>query len=142
MKKKITAIMLAAFALTTGTFAFAGCKKHSHSYGKQVAEEEYMKSEATHSAKAVYYYSCGCGEKGKETFEYGETIPHTFDKEVVEAKYFVSAATIAEKAKYYYSCECGAQGTETFEYGTPIYTKGLKYALNSDRLGYTLTGIG
>lgn len=37
-----------------------------------------MKSEATHSAKAVYYKSCGtCGYKGTATFENGEVVPHT-----------------------------------------------------------------
>lgn len=44
---------------------------HTHSYDKQVATEQYCKSEATCASKAIYYYSCECGEKGSTTFEYG-----------------------------------------------------------------------
>ena len=91
---------------------------HSHNFNKQVAEEKYLKSAATCTAKAVYYYSCECGEKGEQTFEYGDKLPHTFNKQVAEEKYLKSKATCTAKAVYYYSCECGAASeTETFEYG-------------------------
>lgn len=99
MKKKVIAILLAACAMF-GALGLAGCKKksdgHTHSFNKQVAEDEYLES----------------------------------------------PATISDKAHYYYSCECGEKGTETFEYGTPLFTEGLKYTMNADRLGYTVTGIG
>lgn len=99
MKKKVIAILLAACAMF-GALGLAGCKKksdgHTHSFNKQVAEDEYLES----------------------------------------------AATISDKAHYYYSCECGEKGAETFEYGTPLFTEGLKYTMNADRLGYTVTGIG
>lgn len=45
----------------------------AHSFTKQDTSEKYLKSAATCTSKAVYYYCCEvCGEKGTETFEYGE----------------------------------------------------------------------
>ena len=76
--------------------------------------ELYIKSSATCAKKAEYYYSCACGEKGTETFEYGDKLPHTFDKQVVSKLYIKSSATCMTKAEYYYSCECGEKGTKTF----------------------------
>ncbi len=90
---------------------------HSHTFNKRVAEEKYLKSEATCTAKAVYYYSCQCGEKGTETFEIGEPKAHTFNQQVEEEKYLKSKATCTAKSVYYISCECGEKGTETFESG-------------------------
>ena len=51
--------------------------KLAHTYDKQVAESKYIKEEATCETKAIYYLSCECGEKGAETFEYGD-ISHSF----------------------------------------------------------------
>ncbi len=91
---------------------------HSHNFNKQVATEPYLKSAATCTAKAVYYYSCECGEKGEQTFEYGDKLPHTFDKQVATEPYLKSAASCTARAVYYFSCECGAVSeTETFTYG-------------------------
>ena len=94
--------------------------EHKHSYTEEVVESKYLKTAATCKAKAVYYYSCECGEKGTETFEYGEKSSHTFDKQVVSELYIKSSATCAKKAEYYYSCACGEKGTETFEYGDKL----------------------
>ncbi len=91
---------------------------HSHTFNKQVTTEPYLKSAATCTAKAVYYFSCECGEKGEQTFEYGDKLPHTFNKQVAEDKYLKSAATCTRKAVYYFSCGCGAASEiKTFEYG-------------------------
>lgn len=90
---------------------------HTHVYTKKVTTDKYLKSAAACAAKAVYYYSCECGEKGSETFTHGETLPHTFDKQIVDELYLKSAATCTAKAVYYYSCECGEKGEQTFEYG-------------------------
>lgn len=51
-----------------------------HTYDKEVATEAYLKSSATCTQKAVYYKSCVCGEKGNDTFEYGDTLPHVLQK--------------------------------------------------------------
>ena len=91
---------------------------HSHTFNKQVAEEKYLKSKATCTAKAVYYYSCECGAASEiKTFEYGDKLPHTFDNQIENEHYLKSAATCTAKAVYYYSCECGEKGEQTFEYG-------------------------
>ena len=60
----------------TDTIADVGSKK-AHSFNSQQTTKEYLKSEATCTAPATYYYSCsGCGEKGEETFAYGNPLGH------------------------------------------------------------------
>ena len=49
---------------------------HTHKYDKEVAMDKYKVSAATCYKKAKYYYSCECGEAGKETFEAGSFAPH------------------------------------------------------------------
>ena len=52
----------------------------AHSFTEKVAEQ-YLKSAATCTAKAVYYKSCTfCGEKGTETFETGNVLDHSWDE--------------------------------------------------------------
>ena len=51
---------------------------HEHVFDQQVAAPEYIYARATCQDKAIYYYSCTCGLKGTETFEYGEPTPHNF----------------------------------------------------------------
>ena len=51
----------------------------AHNFTAEQAEERYLKSAATCTAKAVYYKSCTvCGEKGTETFEYGNPLGHDY----------------------------------------------------------------
>ncbi len=52
---------------------------HTHNFNQKNTSETYLKSAATCTKKAVYYYSCSCGEKGTETFESGETLAHTWE---------------------------------------------------------------
>ncbi|MDE5602055.1 MAG: InlB B-repeat-containing protein [Clostridia bacterium] len=52
--------------------------KHKHKFDKQVVSEEYLVSDATCTQRAIYYYSCSCGKKNSETFEYGEALGHSF----------------------------------------------------------------
>ena len=52
----------------------------AHSFTEKVAEQ-YLKSAATCTAKAVYYKSCSvCREKGTETFETGNVLDHDWDE--------------------------------------------------------------
>ena len=51
---------------------------HTHKFTAEVAAEKYLATAATCTEKAKYYYSCSCGEKGSETFEYGESLNHSF----------------------------------------------------------------
>ena len=52
--------------------------KLPHTFDKKVANEKYLASAATCTESAKYYYSCSCGEKGTETFEYGSSLGHSF----------------------------------------------------------------
>ena len=91
-----------------------------HTYDKNVANENTLKSAATCTAAAVYYKSCECGAISTEdTFVDGEPLPHTYDKEVVKPSYLKAEATCTSAAVYYKSCACGhyITGGETFEYG-------------------------
>ncbi|MBR2484972.1 MAG: hypothetical protein IKB54_01305, partial [Clostridia bacterium] len=92
----------------------------SHVFDKQVTTDAYKATDATCEAKATYYYSCQCGEKGTETFEFGDYADHVFDREVADAEYLVSVATCTSPAIYNKSCACGLEGTETFEYGDAL----------------------
>ena len=52
--------------------------EHTHVFDQQVASDAYLASPATADSPAMYYYSCLCGEKGTETFPYGDKAGHTF----------------------------------------------------------------
>lgn len=52
-----------------------------HVFDQQVTDYKYLKEEATCLTPAIYYYSCECGEKGVETFEYGEPLGHSFSND-------------------------------------------------------------
>ncbi len=52
--------------------------KHEHVFNYKRVEEKFLKSPVDCVNKAVYYYSCECGEKGVDTFEYGEPLGHSF----------------------------------------------------------------
>ena len=113
---------------------------HNHVYDREVTAAEYLKTEATCTDAAVYYYSCACGEKSGDTFTAGEATGHVYDREVAAAEYLKAEATCTSAAAYYYSCECGAKGTATFTIGSPTahrYTSSVVEATcNSE--GYTL----
>lgn len=51
---------------------------HMHKFTAEIAAEKYLAIAATCIEKAQYYYSCSCGEKGSETFEYGKALNHSF----------------------------------------------------------------
>ena len=75
MRKNVLFLVLAVLVL------FASCAEpHVHVFDKEVASEKYLASPATEKTAAMYYKSCECGEKGTETFEYGEPLhKHTFN---------------------------------------------------------------
>ena len=97
----------------TNTITDVGSKT-GHTFDKQVATEKYLNSAATCTAKATYFYSCKCGEKGTATFEYGNTLEHDYVNGVCS--------------------RCGEKD--------PNITIGLKYTLNSNKMSYSCTGIG
>ena len=72
----------------------------NHKFDQKNTESKYMKSAATCKAKAVYYYSCSCGEKGTSTFEYGEYASHTYGSWISE----VPATCTETGTKGHYEC--------------------------------------
>ena len=54
------------------------CPDDVHSF-EEIIKDEYLASVATCINRAEYYKSCECGEKGAETFAYGEPSNHTRD---------------------------------------------------------------
>lgn len=65
---------------------------HTHNFTQEAVSEEHLKSAATCTEKALYFYSCECGENGTEYFEAGEANGHTFVSGVCSA--------CSEKATY------------------------------------------
>ncbi len=61
-----------------GKVDVAVAKTGDHTFDQHIATDAFKVSDATCSAKAVYYVSCVCGVKGTETFEYGETLAHSY----------------------------------------------------------------
>ena len=49
----------------------ANQNQHEHSYTEKNTSSAYLKSPATCTHSAIYYYSCNCGSKGSESFENG-----------------------------------------------------------------------
>ena len=60
-----------------------GCDEYgeatAHNYNQEVVKDTYKKTDATCTAKATYYYSCECGAKGTNTFEFGEKLGHNYE---------------------------------------------------------------
>lgn len=77
MKKTLTKLLILVFVLSVMTCFSVGCA-HEHAFDKQVTTDDYISREATCLDVAEYFYSCSCGAKGEETFEYGEPLGHDF----------------------------------------------------------------
>lgn len=92
---------------------------HVHSYTIQNIEDKYLKDEATCTTAKVYYYSCSCGQKGSETFSYGDALGHDYTIEDATNDCFKEESTCNHAALYYKRCSrCNQIGDKTFEYGT------------------------
>ena len=49
---------------------------HKCDFSVESIDAQYSYSEANCTEKAKYYYSCACGEKGSDLFEYGDVLGH------------------------------------------------------------------
>lgn len=137
--KKIVILLSLCLTLCLSVIGLTACDKHEHAFDKQVATSDYLASTATCQAKATYYLSCECGEKGTDTFESGDLVAHTFDKQVVTEDYLATPATHSAKATYFYSCECGEKATTTYESGETIAHTFDKEVATSDYLASAAT---
>ncbi len=120
---------------------------HSHSFIKMVTTSNYLKEPATCKNKALYYYSCDCGEEGNATFEYGSLGNHDYKNGVclkcndilykIEGTYIyfgkypqtikannVSVSSFANENGYFI-------GSDGFEYAKVVantYSNGYKFS--------------
>ena len=157
--------MMLAFAITCA-FGAAACgngesegsgnkgePEHTeHAFDRKVTDVKYLKSSATCEQKAVYYYSCQCGEKGEETFEAGELKAHQFGNYI-----YNNDATCKRGGTETGKCSvCNVTDTrpsdvkEKHNYKNEVCsvcgehepTAGLEYTLSSDGDYYICSGIG
>ena len=98
----------------------------AHSYTAQTVKAQALKTPATCTRAATYYYSCsGCGmveNNAGHTFTSGSPSAHIYTAQTVKAQALKSAATCQSPAVYYYSCaNCGAvekSNSHTFTSGS------------------------
>lgn len=80
MKKHlIVKILVASLILCVGTIllvALLNIERHDHIFDQKVTTENFVASNATCVERAKYYFSCTCGQKGDETFTYGDLGDH------------------------------------------------------------------
>lgn len=111
MNRTIFKLLIITFCLSLITSFSFGCG-HVHVFDKKVVKNEYLSSRATCQQVAKYFYSCSCGDKGEETFDYGEKAAHDY----VDNKF----------------CNCG-------ELNPDYYTPGLSFALINDQTEYQVS---
>ena len=95
-----------------------------HDFTEKLVDDAHLKSGATCTQAAVYYYDCSrCDTLSTDkTFESGNPLGHDFTEKVTDAAHLKSAATCTEAAVYYYDCSrCNEHSTaDTYSYGDPL----------------------
>ena len=95
-----------------------------HDFTEKLVDDAHLKTGATCTASAVYYYDCSrCDiHSTDKTFESGDPLGHDFTEKVTDAAHLKSAATCTESAVYYYDCSrCNEHSTaDTYSYGDPL----------------------
>lgn len=115
----------------------------THSFTVKNTDSKYLKSAATCSSAATYYYSCSkCGEKGTTTFKSGSALSHTFDQKNTAEKYIHTAGSCTKAAVYYYSCKCGAKGTQTFVGADPDHRYAETWSTDKDNHWHECSACG
>ena len=89
-------------------------RAHEHVYDREVADAEYRKTPADCTHPAVYYMSCSCGDKGSETFNYGDPLGHDYTEERRDDAHKRStAANCTQHDTYWYGCSrCDANAKD------------------------------
>lgn len=97
--------------------AYGNPATHEHNFTEQRIENIYLKEGRSCQNKAVYYYSCPCGAKGTETFEYGDIDTHVFNHYISNG----DATFEADGTKTAY-CAYGCNTTDTItDVGSKLY---------------------
>lgn len=107
-----------------------------HDFTEKLVDDAHLKSAATCTESAVYYYDCSrCDTHSTDkTFESGKPLGHDFTEKLVDDAHLKSAATCTESAVYYYDCSrCDTRSTaDTYSYGDPLGHSYTKYVYNND----------
>lgn len=82
-------------------------EKLKHSYNEKNETKDYLLSDATCEAPAIYHYSCICGAKGSGTFTVGEPLGHEYP--LVEHEETESTCTIKGNIHYWECSRCDAK---------------------------------
>lgn len=104
---------------------------HKCSFNQKNTASTYLKSKATCSSPAVYYYSCTCGEKGTSTFTSGNASGHKYTN-ACDTSCNTCGATRTISHTYTNSCDtscntCGYTRTITHSYKTEWSQDGSKH---------------
>ena len=95
-----------------------------HDFTEKLVDDAHLKSAATCTESAVYYYDCSrCDTHSTtDTYSYGDPLGHDFTEKLADAAHLKSAATCTEAAVYYYDCSrCDTHSTaDTYSYGDPL----------------------
>ena len=95
-----------------------------HDFTEKLVDDAHLKTGATCTASAVYYYDCSrCDTHSTaDTYSYGDPLGHNFTEKVTDAAHLKSGATCTEAAVYYYDCSrCDTRSTvDTYSYGDPL----------------------
>ena len=95
-----------------------------HDFTEKLVDDAHLKTGATCTASAVYYYDCSrCDTHSTaDTYSYGDPLGHNFTEKVTDDAHLKSAATCTESAVYYYDCSrCDTRSTaDTYSYGDPL----------------------
>ncbi len=120
MKNKFLKLLTISLLVCATLFTLSACEeKHTHLFDKQVVAEDYFCSAAACEVKAKYYLSCACGEKGSETFEYGNALEHSFTNYV-----FDDNASYEKDGTKTATCDNGCGKTDTINAdGTKLDSK-------------------
>ena len=102
-----------------------------HIFSQKVTEETYLKSEATYTSSAIYYYSCTCGAIGTEEFESGQPLKG----DLAEGVYVgLGYGLIKVKANIIYFYDYKFQANALLEYA---YT----YSVNDYEISFVFDNI-
>ena len=95
-----------------------------HDFTEKLVDDAHLKTGATCTESAVYYYDCSrCDTHSTtDTYSYGDPLGHDFTEKVTDAAHLKSGATCTEAAVYYYDCSrCDTRSTaDTYSYGDPL----------------------
>ena len=108
--KKVLVFLLSMLCVAGVVACLAVCKKaeHIHSFDERIASEKYLEKAATCTEKAIYHFSCKCGEKSARTFEDGIVLGHLFTEYISD-----NNATCTEDGTKTATCDRCGSATDT-----------------------------